>query len=374
MFPILVPDAPMMAPWGGNIRIMVIGTFRFRPYDLHMRSNFVQRLIICLLAVATIASCDRSAEELSIRGHTMGTNWSVKVADCSAAHCTNLQAVIEERLTSLNNNLSHFRQDAEVARFNRWNDTGWMPISQDTATVVAYAQQVSELSDGAFDITLAPAIDAWGFGTEATFDTPASTTLRNARLHSGYQKLRLRSDSRALRKLDPLVRINLSAIAKGYAVDQLAYLLETRGLNRYLIEIGGEIRTAGTRSDGQPWRIGIQPPEGDMQIEYVVTPGDAAIATSGDYRNYYLTDDRRISHTIDPATARPVVNRIASVSVIAPDAMQADALATAFMVMGRDKATRFAQQHGIAMLLLIRNGHNIEPIVSAAFEPYLLNN
>jgi thiamine biosynthesis lipoprotein len=157
-------------------------------------------------------------------------------------------------------------------------------------------------------------------------------------------------------------------------VDQLAYLLDDRGIGNYLVEIGGEIRTAGLREDGKPWRIGIQPPADGLDLEFVVEPGDAAVATSGDYRNFYMLDDRRISHTIDPANALPVDNGVMSVSVIAPDAMQADALATALMVMGPEKATRFAQQHDIAMLLLARSGSDVSPVVSAAFAPYLLTN
>jgi thiamine biosynthesis lipoprotein len=327
-----------------------------------------------MLIAAATTGCERSAAELSLGGQTMGTTWSIKAVDCQENQCADLQPIIERRLEALNHSLSHFEPDSEIALFNQSSDSGWMPVSQDTATVVAYALSVSKLSGGAFDITLARAINAWGFGNVEAGEIPEAAALLEVRSHTGYEKLELRQSPRALRKLDPRVQINLSAIAKGYAVDQLVYVLEARGLDRFMVEIGGEIRTAGNRADGQPWRIGIQPPTEYMQIEYIVTPGDAAVATSGDYRNFYMLDGRRISHTIDPATAQPILNQIASASVIAPDAMQADALATALMVMGPDEASRFAQQHDIAMLLLVRNGQDVKPIASAAFTPYLLSN
>jgi thiamine biosynthesis lipoprotein len=258
-----------------------------------------------------------------------------------------------------------------LSAFNNYAGTDWFPVSAELGTVVAYALTVSELSDGAFDISIAPAIDAWGFGpTDITDMPPTAEALNSLLLHSGYTKLASRESPRAIRKDDPLVRLDLSALAKGYAVDQLAYLLEDQGIQNYLVEIGGETRTAGVRRVDTPWRIGIQPPADGLDLEFVVTPGDAAVATSGDYRNFYMQDDRRIAHTIDPSNAQPVSNGVMSVSVIAPAAMQADALTTTLMVMGAAAGVEFATEQDIAALFFERTENGSRAIMSPAFERY----
>jgi thiamine biosynthesis lipoprotein len=339
-----------------------------------MQKHYATILIRTLILLAAgLSGCDQPAAELRLEGATMGTTYTVQIPECN--ECGSLGLQIDARLSQLVKHLSHYDPESELSAFNNYHGTDWFPVSPELGTVIEFGLSVSEQSQGAFDISIAPAVDAWGFGpTEETQGVPAAQQLESAHLHSGYTKLAIRSSPRAIRKEDPLLRLDLSALAKGYAVDQLTYLLDVRGIGNYLVEIGGEIRTAGLREDGKPWRIGIQPPTDGLDLEFVVEPGDAAVATSGDYRNFYMLDDRRISHTIDPANALPVDNGVMSVSVIAPDAMQADALATALMVMGPEKATRFAQQHDIAMLLLARSGSDVSPVVSAAFAPYLLTN
>jgi thiamine biosynthesis lipoprotein len=309
-----------------------------------------------------------------LTGPTMGTTYTLRGTDCGAVDCADIEQAINKRLTQLTQRLSHYDPDSELSRFNAHRGTDWLTVSDDLAGVVDYAQSISRLSDGAFDISVGPAVDAWGFGPGESVDGPPDpATIRLLQQHSGYEKLRVRLATPALRKTDPLLRLDLSAIAKGYAVDQLAYLLESSGVRNYLVEIGGELRTAGVRADGKPWRIGIQQPGGDAEIEFVVLPGDSAVATSGDYQNFYMLDERRISHTIDPATGAPVEQGLASATVVAPDAMQADALATALMVMGPEAAHRFAERHDIAALLLVRTANGLRPVMSASFEPYLLN-
>jgi FAD:protein FMN transferase len=328
-----------------------------------------------LLATATAAllaaGCSTEPEQIELQGQTMGTTWTVRVAGVTVAEQVRLQPLLEKRLVELNRHLSHYDPESEVGVFNRQNNTAWFNISTDLATVIEQALRVSAASDGAFDITVAPAVDAWGFGpAAATGQAPDATSLQFARDHRGYRKLELRDDQRAIRKLDPLIRLDLSAIAKGYAVDQLAYLLESLGMNDYMVEIGGEVRTAGVRPDGKGWRIGIESPDNALPIEYVVAPGNAAIATSGNYRNYYILDGKKIAHTIDPDTAMPVSNGLESVSVIAPDAMQADAYATTIMVLGPEAGLAFAQRLGIAAMLMVSDPAT-PAIRTSEFEFYL---
>ena len=328
-----------------------------------------------IFLAGVLSGCANPAAEKRLEGPTMGTTYSVQIVDCGSSNCEAIKEAIDTRLDQLTRRLSHYDPESELSMFNNYHGTDWFPVSDELGTVINYALVVSEQSHGAFDISIAPAVDAWGFGpTEAVLakqsSEPSADTLREVLQHSGYKKLESRHSPQAIRKKDPLLRLDLSAIAKGYAVDQLAYLLEDRGLQNYLIEIGGEIRAAGTRSDGTPWRIGIQPPAEGLELEFVVIPGDAAVATSGDYQNFYMLDDRRISHAINPGNARPVDNGLMSVSVIAPDAMQADALATALMVMGAEAGFEFATEHDIAALFIERTENGSRAISSPAFEHY----
>ena len=339
-----------------------------------MHKQSAKGLLWAAIFLATVLSgCEKPASEMRLQGPTMGTTYSVQMVGCESGGCATMGEKITARLVQLSHHLSHYDPESELSAFNNYRDTDWFPVSAELGAVVEYALAVSEQSHGAFDISIAPAIDAWGFGpTEGSLDEPTADTLKEALKHSGYTKLGARNSPRAIRKQDPLIRLDLSALAKGYAVDQLAYLLEDHGIQDYLIEIGGEIRTAGTRSDGTPWRIGIQPPADTLELEFVVAPGDAAVATSGDYRNFYMLGERKISHTIDPSNAQPIANGVISVSVIAPDAMQADALATALMVMGLTAGENFVRDNDLAALLITRTPNGTRATMSPAFEAYLL--
>jgi len=223
-----------------------------------------------------------------------------------------------------------------------------------------------------FDITIAPAVNAWGFGPQdVVAAVPSEEIVAEAVRHSGWQKIQIRSAPSALRKTDPKVTLDLSAIAKGFAVDRLAYLLEFDGVQNFLVEIGGEIRTAGLRGDGKPWRIGVERPGTGLDIDFVITPRENAVATSGDYRNYRMLGDKRISHAIDPRTGRPAATELASVTVVDASAGNADALATTLMVMGPKKGVEFAAQNNIPALFIVRDGDTFRPIVMPEFEPYL---
>ena len=304
----------------------------------------------------------------------MGTTWTAKIADCRAADCgTALRPLLQRRLDELNGIFSHYDGNSELSRFNDHSGSDWFDVSAELVEVVQLARAISDISGGAFDMTVAPAVDAWGFGSLE----PGATDAKPIQV-TGYRQLDARSTPPALRKKTAELRINASAIAKGYAVDQLAYLLEGEGYRNYLVEIGGEVRTAGTRPDGTPWRIGIEMPDSlttvQPTIEFVVLPGDMAVASSGDYRNYYIRDGKRISHTIDPATAAPVTNAVGAVSVIAPSAAQADALATAMMVLGDEKGMALAEREQLAVMFTLREDDRLRTLRSAAFTTYLLGN
>ena len=323
-------------------------------------------------AAAWLALRPQAPAGENFSGATMGTTYAISLRECPAADCAGLAADISRLLNQLEGLFSHYDPDSQVTAFNNFGESDWFPVDEELLRVIAFAQSVSWQSEGAFDITAGPLINAWGFGPENTRTPPGETRIRELQRHVGYDKLSLRMDPPALAKQDPALTINLSAVAKGYAVDQLALLLESRGLTDYLVEIGGEVRTSGARPRGAPWRVGIEPPEAGLGIKFIVTPRDAAVATSGDYRNFFELNGRRYSHTIDPRTGAPVAHALASVSVIQPSTAQADALATALMVMGPETGLAFAEANDIPALFWLRTDAGVQAVSTAGFDAYLL--
>lgn len=343
------------------------------------------RPLITIAGIAILCGCPvenppatqpESPSQFALSGHTMGTTYSVKLADPPAGKTQEgLQVEIERILDAVDSDMSTYRDDSLLSRFNRHEGTDWFSISQDLARVVSESRRVSELSDGAFDVTVLPLVNLWHFGPTAdAVEVPASEAIDRVRLQVGYRKLEVRLSPPALRKQRADLAVDLSAIAKGFAVDQVAELLEALGADAYLVEIGGETRTRGNKPDGSPWRIGIEAPEAHQRsLRKVVLLGDHAMATSGDYRNFFERDGQRYSHTIDPRTGRPITHRLASASVVADTCATADAMATAILVLGPDAGFQLAVDEGLAALLIIRdNGGFTErptPRFRELFEP-----
>jgi thiamine biosynthesis lipoprotein len=310
------------------------------------------------LAVHRLACSTPERPWVEFIGPTMGTTYSVKLVapDLTPEAHAELGRSIESELERVNELMSTYRPDSELSRFNRLDSTEPYPISPETFEVFEVAQAVSERSGGAFDVTVGPLVAAWGFGaTDRPPRPPAPEELAALRQKVGYQRLRLHSDEGAISKSHPDTWCDLSAIAKGYAVDRVAEAISSRGHESFLIEVGGELAGRGTKRGGQPWRVGIERPDNVQRVTHeVVELRDRALATSGDYRNYYEVDGRRISHTIDPRQGRPIRHSLASVSVIHESAVWADALATALNVMGAEEGLGWAELHEVAALFLVR--------------------
>lgn len=312
---------------------------------------------------------------LSISGMTMGTSYHIKLVPATGQRINlpSLKEQISSRLAGIDNKMSTYKKDSEVSSFNRHSGESWLPISAETMTVISTAQQISQLSDGAFDITIGKLVNLWGFGPTINIDAiPDADAIQALQSQVGYHKLELRQAPAALRKSSNTVYLDLSAIAKGYAVDAIAQLLLDNRINNFMVEIGGEIITHGHKQQQQPWVIGIESPiAGQRSISKKLHLPDVAMATSGDYRNYFEHENARYSHTIDPTTGYPIKHRLASVTVIDRSCMRADALATAIMVMGPDKGLEFARQHRLAIFMLVKQGDHFVEKHSMAFEPYL---
>ena len=265
--------------------------------------------------------------------------------------------------------MSTYKKDSEISQFNRLPVGQTMAISQEFAEVVKISRQIWQLSNGAFDPTIGPLVDLWGFGPDERHESiPSSKTIELTKAQIGFDSVVL--DEYKLSKTKA-VSIDLSAVAKGYAVDRVADLLEMLALPDYLVEIGGEIRVSGFNADGVAWRIAMEQPQLFAEVDRVINITDIAVATSGDYRNYFEKDGVRYSHTIDPVTGRPIVHNLASVTVLTQSCAEADAWATAFSVLGVEQSLKLAEQLDIAAYMLVRQNEQFVPRTSEAFNLFL---
>jgi len=290
-------------------------------------------------------------------GGIMGTQYVVKIVDFPQGDsAVRLRRAVDERLAELEGLLSNYDPDSDVSRFNDTKDGQWMNLSGEIAEVAGESARIGELTGGAFDVTCSPLVSLWGFGPgrRALTRAPTDEQIAEAMAAAGVDRIEYRLDPPALRKTSPEVRIDLSGVAKGYAVDQIALMLRSAGIASFLVDIGGEVRAQGVNPEGQPWRIGIEVPlPGVRSIHRVVNLADTALATSGDYRNYFVQEGKRRSHIIDPRTGRPIEHRLTSVSVMHPSCARADALATGLMVLGPDDGYRLALEQKLAVLMIV---------------------
>lgn len=316
-----------------------------------------------------------------LQGQTMGTTYSLQLWEFPQTPDREIFASrIQQQLDRLDKELmSLYAEDSQLSRFNRAEPGEWFPVADEIIDVIRVSEQVSELSGGVFDVTVAPLVQRWGFaGTPGAADQgalPPDSELERLRSQVDYRQLEWRRSPPALRKRAPL-RVDLGGVAKGYAVDVLAEYFDSLELDSYFIEIGGEIRLKGTRADGGQWVPAIERPAAGRQVQAIIDPGGQplALAGSGDYRNFFMVDGRRYSHEIDPRTGRPVEGALAAVYVISDTAVKADALSTAFMAMGFDEARRLAGEKDLAAFFIYRSengGDDLQDHVTPAFAGYL---
>ena len=325
---------------------------------------------MAIAALGGLVACGPGAGLHRTDGESMGTRYAIAWSggpDCGPSLADDLARA----LGRVDAEMSHWRADSLLSRFNDSPADQWFPVSEELAGLVALALDLSRRSDGAFDISAAPLVDLWGFGAEERPAPPEAVAVEAARRWTDYRKLEVRLVPPALKKGWTELRVDLSAIAKGHAVDHLARLLDGRGCNRYLIELGGELRTRGRGPAGVPWRIGIEAADGSGRLHRRLSLSNRAAATSGDYRNFRLRGGERLSHILDPRTGRPVVHGLASATVVADSAALADGLATLILVLGPQAGFEFAARRQIAALLLIRKKDGFEERYTAPMLTYL---
>lgn len=340
-----------------------------RPGGLKCRREWGGPLLCAMILGAHPAGAADDGLE-RINGRTMGTTFSVAVVTGQAQRTEGaLPAAIQQRLDQLEAALSTYRTTSDVSRFNAYAGTDWFPVGPETAAVVDRAQPISRLTTGAFDLTIYPLVCVWGFGPEpAPATPPGAAAITRALRRVDYRKLEVRLSPPALRKRSADLTIDLSGIAKGYACEEVATVIEQHGGTAYLIAIGGEIRVRGGRPGHNAWRVGVERPDpAGTKIARILELTDSALSTSGDYRNFFDQAQRRYSHLLDPRTGRPVPGTLSSVSVVDRDSARADALATALMVMGEEAGFAWAQAHGIPCIFFSQSDSGIRTRTSPAF-------
>lgn len=330
-------------------------------------------ILSLMLPVLFLSACSSQPGVIRMRGEALGTFYALTVvAPPTGLDENKIRQLADEALDRVNTLMSTYKEDSELSRFNRHEEATPFPLSRESFEVFSIALTIAEESGGAFDITVGPLVNAWGFGPVAQGDPPSDELIQELLLHQGYEKLRL-VNGNAVVKDEPRLYCDLSAVAKGYAVDLIAEAFEEAGILRYMVEVGGEMRVAGSNGEGHLWGLGIEKPQaGIRELELAVYLHEGSLATSGDYRNMYVHEGRRISHTIDPTTGYPIQHDLAAVSVIHPSCARADAYATALLVLGPEKGLALAEEKELAALFLIRNeGGEIQRKLTPQFEAYM---
>ncbi|TGD73678.1 FAD:protein FMN transferase [Mangrovimicrobium sediminis] len=305
----------------------------------------------------------------------MGTTWHATVVGDAGQSLDGeaMQAGIAAALEAVNAAMSTYREDSEISRFNRGTTGQWVAVSDDFQQVLEAALAVGEGSEGAYDVTVGPLVNLWGFGPAPHTDEPPSPQrIEEVRQRVGQDKLELDVAGGRLRKHADIY-LDFSSIAKGFAVDKVVAWLESQGVHDYLVEVGGEMRLGGLSPRGDAWRVAIEQPDSEhFGVARAIKPGDAGVATSGDYRNFFEVDGVRYSHSIDPRSGYPVAHELVSVTVVHSNCMLADAWATALTVLGPEAAWSVAQAQGLAVYFIQRDGEGFASRYTDAFAPYLV--
>lgn len=291
----------------------------------------------------------------TLAGATMGTRWSVKLV-AAAATLSGLERGVQAQLDTVVAQMSTWEADSDLSRFNRASAGTVQALPEAFYDVLSAALDLAADTEGAYDPTAGPLVNLWGFGPDDTRgEVPTPARLAQARSRVGWRRLALDRNTRTAVQPGGLY-LDLSSIAKGFGVDQVARYLRTQGVAAFLVEVGGELRAHGRKPDGTAWRVAVESPGDEGDTALALTLDDLSIATSGDYRQYVDRDGRRYSHTVDPRSGEPVSHRLASVTVLHADCMQADALATALTVLGPEAGLAYANRRQIAALFVMRDG------------------
>ena len=309
---------------------------------------------------------------VTLRGLSMGGHYMVRAVVPVSLDLEELNKGIKLTLDIVEDQMSVFKPDSSLMQFNRHNVGEWFGLPPEMTDVFDIALEVGKLSEGALDITLSRLIELWGFGAgDKPENIPHADDLVAIKAVTGHQHLKFDKAGRRIMKTSAC-EVSLNAVAKGYAVDLVDEYLKSQAIEDFVIEVAGEIKTAGQKPDGTKWRVAIEKPlSGVSTTQQILSLSDVAIATSGDYRKYFEHDGARFSHVIDPKTQKPIKHKLAAVTVVAATSARADALATAMLVMGEVAAVEFAEQNAIAAYFIVKNTQGFEVQLSTDMPSYL---
>ena len=329
--------------------------------------------LLLAASLPLITGCSAPPEAQTLQGYSMGTTWTVRfVIPEDAPAMGGLREDIEEALDTVDRQMSTYRDDSDLTRFNNLSAGESIIVPEEFATVLEASFELADQTGGYFDPTIGPLVNLWGFGPEGARDEPPSDEeIESTMARVGWSRLEFDETNRKLTQPGGAY-LDFSAIAKGYAADLVAETLEARGIHDYLVDLGGDMRIRGHRPDGDRWRIAIERPDpSTREIFSVVQVGDKSLATSGSYRNFFEYGEQQFSHTIDPHTGHPIPQELVSVTVVHDNCMMADGYATAITALGADAGFDYAREHGLAALLLIRDNDDVVERMTEAFAPYL---
>ncbi len=324
-----------------------------------------------LLLFVLLSGCDTGPAEYRFDGWTMGTQYLVH-AWCDTP-VDDIEAEVDAILRDVNDQMSTFQEDSLLSQFNAAPIGEWVSVTPEMVEVVGAALELSERSAGAFDVTVGPLVNLWGFGPDGRPENPpGEAELEAARARTGYQHLEVRESPPALRKSRDLY-VDLSAIAKGHGVDRVTEALTALQCPSVLVEIGGDLRATGPKPDGTPWRIGVEVPDRERRggVQEVVNVIDISVATSGDYRNFEEWDGVHASHIIDPRTGQPALTDIRSVTVLHASNMWADGYATLIDVLGPDEGYAFAESYELPVMLIVQTDDGLQVRTTPGFDGWL---
>ncbi|MCP5061674.1 MAG: FAD:protein FMN transferase [Ignavibacteriae bacterium] len=329
-------------------------------------------IIFLILVLSSCASGEKKIEDFSFAGTTMGTTYSVKIITDKKNISDNFDKNIDSILVEVNNQMSTYIPDSELSKFNSSINTNWFTTSKELVQLFKESIEISQLTNSAFDITVGQLVNLWGFGPSHNENIiPTEEEIINLKKDIGIEKIQVDLENLGIKKLNPTLYCDLSAIAKGFGVDKLADYFTTLNIDNFMIEIGGEIKTAGKNAKGEDWRIGISSPN-NSNLQSIIGLSNYSMATSGDYLNYFEQDGIRYSHTIDSRTGKPITHKLASVTVIHEDCRYADAIATAINVMGPTVGYDFALKEKLPIFMIVREENNFVEKMTPQFSKFII--
>ena len=332
----------------------------------------MKKWLVVFASLFIIAGCEKPVDQVHLSGPTMGTTYNIKYIVAEGQPTPDVvQKEVDRLLEQVNDQMSTYRTDSELSLFNQSESSQPFEVSPQTATVVKEAIRLNNLTLGALDVTVGPLVNLWGFGPEARPEVvPSDNELEKRKAETGIEHLSVNGNT--LSKDIPKLYVDLSTIAKGWGVDVVADYIESQGILNYMVEVGGEMRLKGLNREGVKWRIAIEKPTVDERaIQEIIEPGDMAIATSGDYRNYFEKEGVRYSHIINPQTGKPINHKVVSVTVLDKSSMTADGLATGLMVLGEDKGMKVANDNNIPVFMIVKSSDGFIELASDAYKPYI---